>query len=51
MRKTINVSDAEDLEWVDVGKRARVLLKGLEGMEVLNGGSTERTERTKRIKT
>ena len=51
MQKTINVSDAEDLEWVDVGKRARVLVEGLEGMDVLNSGSTERTERTKRIKT
>lgn len=38
MRKTINVSDAEDLERVDMGKRARVLFKGLEGStELLEG--------------
>ena len=51
MWKTLDRSDAEDLEWVDVGKRARVLVEGLEGMEVLNSGSTERTERTERTKT
>ena len=38
MWKTLDMSDAEDLEWVDVGKRARVLVEGLEGMDVLNGG-------------
>ena len=38
MRKTINVSDAEDLERVDMGKRARVLFKELEGStELLEG--------------
>lgn len=38
MRKTINVSDAEDLERVDMGKRARVLVKGLEeSTELLEG--------------
>lgn len=40
MRKTINVSDAEDLERVDMGKRARVLVEGVKGLE----GSTELLE-------
>ena len=40
MRKTINVSDAEDIERVDMGKRARVLVEELKDWkdrkEVLN---------------
>ena len=38
MRKTINVSDVEDLERVDMGKRARVLVEELKGStELLEG--------------
>ena len=49
MRKTINVSDAEDLERVDIGKRARVLV---EGVKRLKGpkGSTELLEGPKVLK-
>ena len=46
MRKTINVSDAEDLERVDIGKRARVLVEGVKRLK----GSTELLEGLKVLK-
>ena len=46
MRKTINVSDAEDLERVDIGKRARVLVEGVKRLK----GSTELLEGPKVLK-